>query len=113
MRLSSNLNLRTALSKCVIYDTVIQHGLYRTVNTFKTIITQNNDNQEFVSENEEKWIKSFIKLRISLEGRHKQMVNRRQESYDRVDALLDLIDNDNWNLNAIAFTDNNNSTIFI
>ncbi|CAG2173445.1 unnamed protein product, partial [Oppiella nova] len=100
MRLAFTLNLRSALSKCIIYDTISQHGVYKTVNTFKTIIPRNESKEKdkMILQTEKIWIRHFLKLRqILLEDyEHRVHTNEWLHDMDSVDGLLDLISEGNW-----------------
>ena len=115
MRLSANLHLKTALSKCIIYDTIGVHGIYKTINSFDSIISENElSDEELVSKVEEKWIRNLLKHRQNvLEDSNRTAIIGWTESMDRVDGLIDLIDQNNWNLSAPIHLDSQENTIEI
>lgn len=92
MKKANETGVATVLGRCAFYDTIIQHGGGVDSNSFGAIVTKTEKEMKgLVNNNEEEWVSKF------LENRKKNLQNQGQ-STDRVDAMITLANQTNWNM---------------
>ncbi len=105
MQAADKANVKSALGKCAFYDCIIQHGGGDDPDSLNAIIKrtqQTEGSSVLVKANEEKWIREFLRIRRNVleNPNNKNMLIEWRESVDRVDFLIDLIEDNNWDLNG-------------
>lgn len=95
-------NVNTPLGLCAFYDTIIQHGGGDDPDSLHAIVhlTEKAMGGK-VNNNEHNWIKKFLEQRRhDLEHPHNKDTEKEwRDSVDRVDAMVNLINQNNWNMN--------------
>lgn len=95
-------NVASVLGMCAIYDTIIQHGGGTDPDSLHAIVKRTEKAMGGpVRNNEHSWIRTFLQLRKQdLQHPHnKETEEEWKESVDRVDAMVGLIQANNWDMN--------------
>ena len=100
---AQDLNINTALGKCLIYDTIIDHKNGLDPDSIKAIIkrTQRKEGPRIlVPDNEGQWLKTFLAVRLAVLTQPFNHLYRNgwMGSSDRIEIFYKLIRQQNWDL---------------
>ena len=95
--------MKTALSACALYHTIIQHGHGDDPDGLPALIKKTNSNVGGTVKSgvdEKKWLREFLKVRRNdLQHPHNKETEKEwKESVDRVDAMVKILDQNNMDL---------------
>lgn len=92
MKKANETGIATVLGRCAFYDTIIQHGGGVDTNSFGAIVKETETQMNgTVSNNEEEWVTKFLETR-------QKNLQKQGLSTDRVDAMITLVNQTNWNM---------------
>ncbi|KAH7637351.1 hypothetical protein HUG17_7557 [Dermatophagoides farinae] len=99
------MNITTTLGKCSFYDTIIQHGGGNDRDSFGAIMNRTKLAMNGTVTNpidESKWIRKFLEIRknVLLKPTNIAYGPSWSQTTDRVDFLLKLVRQNNWNMNT-------------
>ncbi|KAH9419589.1 chitosanase-like [Dermatophagoides pteronyssinus] len=103
MHEANQANVQTPLGRCAFYDAIIQHGGGDDPDSLSAIIKLTKKTMNgVVNGNEKHWImKFFEKRKYILQHAHNPDTRKEwAQSIDRVDAMIELANQNNWNLNV-------------
>lgn len=101
MHHAQQTNVKSALGQCAFYDAIIQHGDGDDGDSIGALIKKTEqDMHGKVNNNEHQWIEKFLQVRRHdlTNPQNKETQEEWKGSVDRVDAMVDLIHKNNWNL---------------
>lgn len=105
MHLADKEGLKSALSKCAFYDTIIQHGDGDDPDGIRALIKKTDKHMGGTVKSgvdEKKWLREFLKVRrADLKNPHdKDTKDEWSQSVDRVDAMVKLLQENNMDLHG-------------
>ncbi|KAH9425106.1 hypothetical protein DERP_011834 [Dermatophagoides pteronyssinus] len=103
---AKRMNITTALGKCSLYDTIIQHGGGNDNDSFDAILNRTKiqmNGPVTGKNNEPKWIEKFLEIRknVLLMPNNNAYRSSWSKTIDRVNFLLQLVRQNNWNMDQL------------
>lgn len=100
---AQSIRIRSALGKCILYDTILQHKNGDDPDSFGAILaaTQSQVGHRILTDSSEaKWLTAFLSTRMSvlISPHNKQTKEEWKDSAERVTAFLRLIREENFAL---------------
>lgn len=94
MNEADKMYINTTLGRCAFYDAIIQHGGGHQSDSLQGIIRRTNREMKRVlkPDNEHLWLLKFLQVRGQL------LKRLWKQPKERVEAMIDLIEQGNWNM---------------
>jgi len=104
MKIGDGVGAKKALTLCALYDTIIQHGEGDDPDSIGALVKKTNKNVGTIKSgtDEEEWLREFLKVRrADLKDPHnKDTKDEWAQSVDRVDAMVEILDDGNMDLDG-------------